>query len=228
MPTKNQIKIIRSLADKKGRAEHGLFVVEGEKLITEIVRSSLEIEEIFRVNENCLRMDMERMSSLKVPTRELAVVRIPQFDFAPSAWRLALDGVQDPGNVGSILRTADWFGINTVYASTDSADCFNPKVVQATMGAISRVRVEYCSLAERLEREKLPVYGTFLERSANIYSIENPQAGILVFGSEGRGISPEVERLVGERVMIPCAGGGESLNVAAAAAICTALLCRGV
>lgn len=226
MPTKNQIKIIRSLADKKGRAEHGLFVVEGEKLITEMVRSSLEIEEIYRVNENCLRMDMERMSSLKVPTRELAVIRMPKFDFAPSAWRLALDGVQDPGNVGSIIRTADWFGINTIYASPDTADCFNPKVVQATMGAIARVRVEYGPLVERLKEEQGPIYGTFLDRSTTIYSIAAPKAGILVFGSEGRGISPEVAQLVTDRVMIPRAGGGESLNVGAAAAICVALLTK--
>ena len=224
MPTKNQIKIVRSLADKKGRAAHGLFVVEGEKLISELVRSPLEIEEIYRVNENCTKIDMERMSSLKLPTRELAVVRIPRFDFAPSCWRLALDGVQDPGNVGSIVRTADWFGINTIYASLDTADCFGPKVVQATMGAVGRVRVEYGDLSAALRAANCPIYGTFLENAASIYSISDAQPGIIVLGSEGRGISAPIEQLITHRLTVPRLGGGESLNVGAAAAICAALL----
>lgn len=230
MITKNQIKLVRSLGDKKGRTEHGLFVAEGEKLITEIVRSGLEIEEIYRVNENCTWIEMNRLSSLKTPSRELAVVRIPRFDFAPSPLCVVLDGVQDPGNLGSIMRTADWFGINTIYCSLDTADCFAPKVVQSTMGAVTHINMIYCDLPSLLGSYSGRILGTFLENSTNIYSVAPPSEAILVLGNEGRGISAAVEALVTERVHIPRhgAGGGESLNVAAAAAIAVALLTKSL
>lgn len=229
MVTRNEMKLVNSLTDKKGRAEHGLFVVEGEKLITEIVRSQIEIEQLYRVNENCTWIEMNRMSNLKTPTRELAVVKMPRWSdrkFERSNFRLALDGVQDPGNLGSIMRTADWFGINTIYCSADSADCFAPKVVQSTMGSVARVEMIYGDLTEILQKSDLPIFGTFLERSSNIYSVARPEGCILVMGSEGRGISPAVEALVGERIYIPRTGFGESLNVASAAAIAIALLAR--
>lgn len=231
MVTRNEIKLVQSLADKKGRVESGLFVAEGEKLITEIVKAKLEIKEMYRVNENCTWIEMNRMSMLKTPTRELALVKIPYHTTGGedpakgSTFALALDGVQDPGNLGSIIRTADWFGISTIYCSLDTADCFAPKVVQATMGAVARVRVVYCDLAQKLQQIGSPVLGTFLERSTNIYSFTKPSPSILVMGNEGRGISPDIERLVDHRLNIPRAGGGESLNVASATAIAVAILC---
>lgn len=227
MITKNEIKLVKSLADKKGRTESGLFVAEGEKLITEIVKARLEIEKMYRVNENCTWIEMNRMSMLKTPTRELALVKIPdwrELGIEPSTLIIALDGVQDPGNMGSIIRTADWFGVSKIYCSTDSADCFAPKVVQATMGAVARVEIHYTDLPQFLDGQSIPILGTFLENSTNIYSIAPPEQCILVMGSEGRGISPEVERLITHRVNIPRLGGGESLNVASASAIAVALL----
>lgn len=233
MLTKNEIKLIQSLADKKGRLASGLFVVEGEKLVTEMVRSSLEIEQLYRVNENCTWIEMNRISQLKTPTRELAVVRIPDWSvlhrgMKSSNFCLALDGVQDPGNLGSIMRTADWFGITRIYCSMDTADCFAPKVVQSTMGSVSRVEVIYTDLCSVLSGCGVRVIGTFLERSTDIYSVDSLDGAgaMLVMGSEGHGISPAVESLVTDRIYIPRLGGGESLNVASAAAIAIGLLLR--
>lgn len=229
MITKNEIKLVKSLADKKGRMESGLFVAEGEKLITEIVKARLEIEKMYRVNENCTWIDMNRMSMLKTPTRELALVRMPDWEelgVEPSRLTIALDGVQDPGNLGSIIRTADWFGVSKIYCSPDSADCFAPKVVQATMGAVARVEVHYIDLPQFLDNQRIPILGTFLDNSTDIYSVVTPKEYILVMGSEGRGISPEVEKRVTHRINIPRIGGGESLNVASATAIAVAILER--
>lgn len=170
--------------------------------------------------------EMERVSHLKTPTDCLALVEIPHRRFDPAALggqlTLALDGVQNPGNMGTIIRLTDWFGIRNIVCSADSADCWNPKVVQATMGAITRVAVHYGDLGAMLAEAAMPVYGTFLE-GENIYGAHLSPGGIVVLGSEGRGISPEVASLVTRKLFIPPYpahnSAPESLNVAIAAAI---------
>ena len=181
--TKAEIQLVRALADKRGRTEHGLFVAEGEKLIGELRGSHLKVRKIFALEgvfagpevETVAPRDMERLSLLKTAANSLAIVETPRYglDMRSLAGRLtlALDDVQNPGNLGTIVRLADWFGIADIVCSEASADCFNPKVVQATMGAILRVRVHYTDLGAFLHdagAAGLPVYGTFLE-GENIY-----------------------------------------------------------
>ena len=201
--TKADIQLVRALADKRGRTEHGLFVAEGEKLIGELRTSHLGVRKIFALEglfsgpevEVVGTKEMERLSLLKPASNSLALVEIPHYglDMRALAGRLtlALDDVQNPGNLGTIVRLADWFGITDIVCSEASADCFNPKVVQATMGAILRVRVHYTDLGGFLRQAAdagLPVCGTFLE-GENIYGASLPEAGIVVMGNEGRGIS---------------------------------------
>ena len=208
--TKADIQLVRALADKRGRTEHGLFVAEGEKLIGELRGSHLSVRRIFSLEgvfegpgvETVAPRDMERLSLLKTPNNSLALVEIPRCDLKPERLRgrltLALDDVQNPGNLGTIIRLADWFGITDIVCSEASADCFNPKVVQATMGAILRVRVHYTDLAALLSKAAalgLPVCGTFLE-GKNIYETELEPAGIVVMGNEGRGITDAVARML--------------------------------
>lgn len=235
--TKADIQLVRSLADKRGRAEHGLFVAEGEKLIGELRASHLRVRRIFALEgvfegpgvETLTPRDMERLSLLKTAGNSLALVEIPRYRLAPEALAgrltLALDDVQNPGNLGTIVRLADWFGIRDIVCSEATADCFNPKVVQATMGAILRVRVHYTDLARLLAgaaAQGLPVYGTFLE-GENLYDAELSAEGIVVMGNEGRGVTSAVARTVTRKLFIPPypadRRGSESLNVAMAAGI---------
>lgn len=240
MVTKAEIQMVRSLADKKGRAEHGLFVAEGPKMVTEALTSRLRVRRVFGTEEyadapGCEvvgRKDLERMSALKTPQGVMALVEIPRRDTPPQTAGgliLALDGVQDPGNMGTILRTADWFGIRTVVCSEDSADCFNPKVVQASMGAVFRVAVHYTALEVVLAQaagDGTPVYGAFLD-GENVYTADLGAAptGIIVMGNEGNGIRRDIAATVTRRLYIPPYPAGrpssESLNVATA----TAILC---
>lgn len=235
--TKAEIIAVKALHSKEGRNEQGLFLCEGAKLVDEIVRSELrvrsvmststEILESIAPSTTCERVsptEMSRISALKTPTQVLAVVEIPHYEQSYLGLNLVLDGVQDPGNIGTIIRLADWFGIRNIYCSPNSADCFNPKVVQATMGAIARVRVHYADLAELLERYSGPIYGTFLEGGENIYNANlTPNEGMIVMGSEGRGVSPEVARLISQKLFIPPfppdQATTESLNVAVATSI---------
>ena len=234
--TKAEIQLIRSLADKRGRAEHGLFVAEGEKLIGELRASHLGVRKIFALEgvfrgpevETVTARDMERLSLLKTANTSLALVEIPRYELRPrelaGRLTLALDDVQNPGNLGTIIRLADWFGIADVVCSEGSADCFNPKVVQATMGAIVRVRVHYTDLPRFLESaaHELPVYGTLLE-GENIYRAPLTEAGVVVMGNEGRGISDAAARTLTRKLFIPPwpadRHGSESLNVAMATGI---------
>lgn len=235
--TKADIQLVRSLADKRGRTESGLFVAEGEKLIGELRASQMRIRRIYALEgtfpgpevEIVSPRDMERLSLLKTANNSLALVELPHYGLqaADLAGRLtlALDEVQNPGNLGTIIRLADWFGIRDIVCSEGSADCFNPKVVQATMGAILRVRVHYTPLAEFLATTagpETPVYGTFLE-GENIYRTELSAAGIVVMGNEGRGISPATARTVTRKLFVPPypadRHGSESLNVAMATGI---------
>ena len=235
--TKAEIQLVRALADKRGRAEHGLFLAEGEKLIGELRASHLRVRKIYALEgifageevETVAPRDMERLSQLKTPSNSLALVEIPHYRLKTADLRgqltLALDEVQNPGNVGTIIRLADWFGIRDILCSEGTADCFNPKVVQATMGAILRVRVHYTPLAPLLAEAAaggIPVYGTFLE-GENIYTEELSPTGIVVMGNEGRGVTEAVARSVTRKLFIPPwpAGrrGSESLNVAMATSI---------
>ncbi len=172
--------------------------------------------------------EMERISFLQTPTNYFALVRIPQsintYRVIEDEFTLVLDEVQDPGNLGTIIRLADWFGISTIVCSTNTADCFNPKVVQATMGAIARLKIIYCNLQEVLKdarSKNIPIFGTFMNGD-NIYTINLPRYGVLVMGNEGSGISKEIEPLVTQRLTIPSfkTENVESLNVAIATAIC--------
>ena len=233
MITRAEILDIKALATKQGREEQGAFIAEGEKLVGEIRNSSLHIRRIlqtkpiFAEGELISEKEMERISQLKTANSVLAVVELPKSQLASvkpdKNLVLALDRVQNPGNLGTIIRLADWFGISDIVCSEDTADCFNPKVVQATMGAILRVRVHYTNLAEWLSSHKgATIYGTFLE-GENIYNAQLESSGVIVMGNEGQGISAEVAECVSHKLLIPpypadrC--GSESLNVAVATAV---------
>ena len=239
MITRAEIKLIRSLADKRARDAEGLFAAEGEKLIGELAASQLRIRRIYALDgalegvagvERVTAAEMERLSMLKTPSSCIAVVEKPHHTLSAGPLRgrltLALDDVQNPGNMGTIIRLADWFGIGDVVCSPASADCFAPKVVQATMGAILRVKVHYTPLAEFLNSMRSagePVYGTLLEGGRDIYGADLASHGVIVMGNEGRGLSPAVIETLTERLFIPpypfdrC--GSESLNVAIATAV---------
>ncbi len=240
----SRIKFIRSLGQKKFRQESGLFVAEGEKIVSEAVASDFNIREIYRVEEigeEC----MKRISNLASPSPVLAVIEQKNINpgifltdfFRSSDGRenkpgtallcLALDGVRDPGNLGTIIRLADWFGIDAVFASCDTVELYNPKVVQATMGAVFRKNVIYCNLHEVIQKFSafgFPVYGTFLD-GENIYNKKIERKGVIVMGSESSGISAGTERLISDKLLIPSyppdAETSESLNVA----IATAIIC---
>ena len=246
MISKNEIKDIKALGQKKFRDEQGLFVVEGEKLVAEALNSGFEVVAHYRV-EDIGEEAMARISQLTHPSPALAIVRQPDptpVTIHPDELVLALDGIRDPGNLGTILRIADWFGIHQILASEDTVEVYNPKVVQATMGAIFRVMVHYCDLKSEVERvafrsasifsargtkyqseterPAFEVYGTFLDGD-DIYQTPLTPGGIIVMGSEANGISPEVARTVTRRLHIPPfpadAHTSESLNVAVATAI---------
>ncbi len=246
MLSKNKTKLIQSLNRKKNRDETGLFLVEGNKMVEEALRSDFHVETLvctseylklhpeirFQVNEliEAGNESIQKASLLQNPQDALALVRLP-IDSDPDLnlkndLILALDFIQDPGNLGTILRIADWFGIHTVICSENTVDVFNPKVVQASMGAVFRVKTRYAPLDDFLtEAAKIqtPVYGTFLE-GKDIYSEQLTRHGILVFGNEGNGISESVSQFITKKLFIPCFSSEknkpESLNVAIATAIC--------
>lgn len=238
----NEIKRVRSLSDKKFRDRYGLFCVEGEKMVDEALRSGFDVETVYRKDE-IGEEQMGRISSLSSPSPVLAVVRKPQdinlsSDAAlsdalgQSGLYLALDSIRDPGNLGTILRVADWFGIDAVFAAPDTVDVFNPKVVQATMGAIFRVKFHYAeipALCRAAVSAGGNVYGTFLDGSDMYEKQLNPgkeSPSVIVIGNESNGISDEVAGLVSDRLYIPPYPkndtGSESLNAAVATAITVA------
>lgn len=240
-------RLVVSLDSVKHRREEGLFKAEGTKCVSDTI-DAFPLRHLIAterwINDNpelgqrvtcvCPGRELERMSSLKSPQGVIAVYELPDMadpQLIAGQPAIALDSLQDPGNLGTIMRVADWFGVSRIVASNDTVDCFSPKVVQATMGAISRVRVCYTSLPEFLKSAGRTVIGTFLDGD-NIMSADMPQDAILVIGNEGRGISAEVERSVMRRLTIPpySAGGptSESLNAAVAASISLALLRRPV
>lgn len=235
MITAAEIKFVKSLSQKKFRDGSGLFVAEGEKLVNEALHSRFQVKEVYR-REDIGEAAMARMSSLSSPSPVLATIFRPEDLHAAvlpsSGLFLVLDGIRDPGNLGTILRIADWFGLDAVYASEDTVDLFNPKVVQATMGAIFRVRFHYAAIPALCHQALAAggaVYGTFLN-GESLYgkSLSNglKRPSVIVVGNEANGISPEVAACVSERLFIPPYPaddpGSESLNAAVATAITVA------
>ncbi|MBO4519532.1 MAG: RNA methyltransferase [Paludibacteraceae bacterium] len=235
--SKAQIKLVRSLQQKKFRDELGLFVAEGDKCVEEL-RKGFELVHLYREGENATRVEIEQMSGLRTPQGVMAVFRkkpIGDWKLEIGDLVLALDGIQDPGNLGTIIRTCDWFGVKDIFCSKGTADCYNPKVVQATMGALARVRIHYVDLPEWIEGIKsqesgIKIYGTLLD-GENMYEVlqesgvKSQESGIIVMGNEGNGISEEVRKLVTHPIRIPsypnkeASDVVESLNVSIATAI---------
>ena len=233
MVSKNQIKLITSLQQKKYRNIEKLFIAEGTKVIQELLQSNFELEhlyttkqdfnEITAVNRTLVsESDLKKISALSSINTCLGVFRIPESKTIQEEGLLvALDDIRDPGNMGTILRLCDWFGIKEVVCSKTTVDIYNPKVIQATMGSISRVNVNYVDLNSFLENTSLPVFGTFMD-GKNIYNQKLPKEGIIVIGNEANGISSTIEKIVSKRLSIPRFGSlqqTESLNVATATAI---------
>ncbi len=244
MISKNQIKYIRQLEQKKFRKRENCFVAEGPKVVGDLMkryqpkaifatRAWLEGAGIGSQATEITDEELRRISFLQNPQQVLALFFIPSTIFyQPSTLSLALDSVQDPGNLGTIIRIADWFGIDTIYCSEDTADAYNPKVVQATMGSLAHVHIIYCDLLQLFDAlpPSYPVYGTLLDGD-DIYQQPLSQEGIIVMGNEGNGISEAVRQRVTRRLLIPNFHQGESaesLNVAIATAItCSEFRRRG-
>lgn len=224
MLSANDIKTIRSLREKKYRDSFGLFVVEGEKMVQEALCSDFEVVRVWRRDE-IGEAAMARISQLSTPSPVLAVVSRPEPSglVLEKGLCLALDGVRDPGNLGTILRIADWFGVQALFLSDDCVDLYNPKVIQSSMGSVFRVRTvtsDLVDLARRFREKGMPVYGTFLD-GEDIYHAALRPEGLVVMGNEAAGIRPAVAAEVDARLLIPAFGrsGAESLNVAVATAV---------
>lgn len=244
MLSKAQVKLIRSLQLKKYREAEGLFIAEGKKIVEELLESDIKVEHVYvahslKGNEpnpkglykgvytEISQEELEKISALSTPQGILALCRIPENKSKPDFKKelvLVLDDIRDPGNMGTIIRIADWFGINHIYCSEECVDAYNPKVIQASMGSIARVKVHYNNIASLLKGvgETVPVYGALIEYK-NVYEEKLSPNGILVIGNESTGISKEVQRYIKHPISIPSykAKGPESLN----AAIATAILC---
>ena len=224
MMTAKEVKFVRSLRNRKSRLEHGLFVVEGEKMVNEALASGFKLRSVYRKSE-IGEKQMAQISAMSSPSPALAVVEIPAATVPQRPFEglsIALDSVRDPGNLGTIIRLADWFGVKAVYASPDTVEMYNPKVIQASMGSIFRVKLIYCPLEEKIEEFKAAgaeVYGTFLA-GKNLYETSPAKDALIVFGNEANGVSYSVMQHISNRITIPSFGSSaESLNVAAAAAI---------
>ncbi|GAB3935689.1 TrmH family RNA methyltransferase [Mucilaginibacter myungsuensis] len=238
MPSKSQISLIKSLQHKKFRNVHGLFIAEGLKSVAEFITSGYTVQTIYHtanVAPKLLKLsakinfqevsldDIAKISNLTTPQEVIALIKTPQWPtlnagLLKNKFALALDGIQDPGNMGTIIRTADWFGIKHIICSEDSVDVYNPKVVQATMGSLARMNVYYTDLEAIIPQLSVPVYGA-LFNGQDIYQTPFKTEGLVVMGNEGNGIRPNIERLIKTPVTIPGAGNTESLNVAIATAI---------
>jgi TrmH family RNA methyltransferase len=249
MLSKNQIKFLNSLKQKKFREEHNLFIAEGNKIIPELLVSAIKVKQIYSISAaiekltipdqvECIEIkpaELDRISSLTTPNEMIAVCEIPAYSMniheLKNKLTLVLDTIKDPGNLGTIIRVADWFGIETIICSNESADVFNSKVVQATMGSIARIKIHYTGLHEFLllnqQELKLPVFGALLE-GENIYSKQLPDAAFILIGNESKGISIPLIPHITHKITIPSfshfksmQGETESLN----AAIATSIIC---
>ncbi|MGY8987489.1 MAG: TrmH family RNA methyltransferase [Flavobacteriales bacterium] len=243
MISKNQIKFVKSLQQKKNRITHESFVVESTKNVIEILNSNYEISQLFAlkswiennkidnsysVNE-VTEKELQRISSLKTASEVLVVVKIPQknleFDF--SGVNIFLDQIKDPGNLGTIIRICDWFGVKNIYCSENAVDVYNPKVVQSTMGSISRVNLYYTNLFELIDKvpKAVSIYGAFMD-GENLNDVKIIGDSIIVFGNESNGVSKDLESKLNNKITINKKGMAESLNVAVSAAIIINKFCN--
>jgi TrmH family RNA methyltransferase len=238
MLSKSQLSFIKSLHQKKYRKENGLFLVEGIKSIEEFLNSPFKIHSIYYLPQyqsllpaltaniklfEVNNVELEKISTLQTPQGMLALIHVPKSVELSAgelngSFTLVLDGIQDPGNLGTIIRTADWFGFKYIICSPNTVDIYNPKTVQATMGSLSRVNISYQDLGIFLSENNLPVFGALLE-GESIYGTSWGMEGLVLLGNEGQGISEEVQRFITAPITIPRVGGAESLNVAISAAI---------
>jgi TrmH family RNA methyltransferase len=246
MFTKGQASAIKSLQDKKYRQKTGLFLVEGEKSVVETLNSDFEIKTILATKDFYTKYskiikgkkiiceiveqgEIEKVSTLETNDSALAIVKQKDtaiLDLSAQAGNkvaedeiiLALDNIRDPGNFGTIIRIADWYGIKKIVAAIGTVDFYNPKVISATKGSFTRVNVHYVDLSKYLAEVKSPILGAFMT-GENAHKFNFPKNGILVMGNESNGISPEIEKLISKKITIPNFGGAESLNVAIATAV---------
>ena len=229
--SKNHIKLITSLSQKKYRQKHKLFVVEGVKVVQEFLNSSYELDIVFSSDTDfsstnkfieVTDQELKKISSLKNPNKVLAIFKIPnQINPIMGGLILALDSINDPGNLGTIIRLCDWFGIEQLVCSNETVDCFNSKVVQASMGSLTRVAVSYLDLKKYLQNASVPIFVADMD-GLNVYKTKLPDSALLVLGNEANGISDEIKQLVTTKITIPRYGAfqqTESLNVATASAI---------
>ncbi|MBI9041648.1 RNA methyltransferase [Lutibacter sp.] len=230
--SKNQFKLITSLKQKKYRLKYKLFIAEGTKVVEEFLNSNFELDQLFCVNnsayeniEDCYIVSeavLKKISSLKTPNNVVGIFKIPEVKkLKNEGLILVLDGVNDPGNLGTIIRLCDWFGVDQLICSENSVDCYNTKVVQATMGSLTRVSIVYTDISDYLKGTELPIFASLME-GENVYTSNLPKNGILVMGNEANGISEKILSLKTQSISIPRFGEvrqTESLNVATATAI---------
>lgn len=229
--SKNHYKLITSLQQKKYRQKHKLFIVEGIKVVEEFLDSSYELEMLFSTENRFSYLDtftevseqeLKKISSLKTPNKVLALFKIPenkQVEY--SGLIVALDGINNPGNLGTIIRLCDWFGVEQLICSNETVDCYNTKVIQASMGSLTRIAISYTDLQEYLSRISIPKFIADME-GENIYNIKLESSAVLVMGNESKGISDSIKEIVHTKISIPRFGNfqqTESLNVATATAI---------
>ncbi|SNR17338.1 TrmH family RNA methyltransferase [Tenacibaculum jejuense] len=232
--SKNQIKLINSLRQKKYRKINQLFIAEGVKVVNELLSSNLKVNSIFATEDYVLdeqytkirtlisETELKKITALKTPNKVLGVFHIPEVnEVEDEGLIVALDAINDPGNLGTIIRLCDWFGIQKLVCSTDTVDCYNQKVIQSTMGSISRVHISYEDLEEYLTSTDLPSFVADME-GENVYTTKLPQNAVLVMGNEANGISKSIREIIQNKLTIPRFGKinqTESLNVATATAI---------
>ena len=235
MITKNQIKFIKSLSLKKNRIKEQLFIAEGEKIVSELLKSDFEIKNIYATKEWKVRNDnitqisnaeLQRISNLKSPNKVLAVVQFKNHKIINhDGITLVLDEINDPGNLGTIIRMCDWFGVKQIICSKNTVDIFNPKVVQSAMGSVCRVQVNYTDLENYLSEIKTPIYGAFMHGN-HLNEVKLPKSAHLVIGNESNGISAKINKLITDKVAIKNIGkSAESLNVAFATSILLHVFC---
>ncbi|WP_088324060.1 RNA methyltransferase [Polaribacter tangerinus] len=231
--TKSQLKLITSLSQKKYRQKHQLFIAEGTKVVNELLESSLELEILFATEnfETTVRKDkitfisetdLKKISSLKTPNKVLGIFKIPeQNKIIDTGLIIALDAINDPGNLGTIIRLCDWFGVKQLVCSNDTVDCYNQKVVQASMGSLTRISITYLDIETYVKNTSLPSFIADMD-GENVYKISLPKEGVLIMGNEANGVSSKIKKVVSNTLSIPRFGENkvtESLNVATATAI---------
>ena len=236
MVSKSQIKFVRQLAQKKQRDQHQLFVVEGRKVVQEFINENYQLNQLFTLDSSLFsshqttivsQSEMKTMSALKTPSDALAVFAKPnEQSLSQSNLIVALESIQDPGNLGTIIRLCDWFGIQDIVCSSDTVDCYNPKVIRSTMGSLTRVQLFYVDLQSWLMgMQDYQILATSID-GQSVYEFAFDSPTVLVIGNEGRGLSKQLQELATDTVTIPRHGGAESLNVAMATGIIVAEACR--